>query len=214
MRTTFAARQFTNDVIPDETVFEILDSARFAPSGGNRQGWHVILVKDPEKRMKLGPLIEETMRRYRAQVRLGENPFNTITPTKVTDALAAKEQLPDGFVAQFTDAPVLLLILVDLKVVAAMDSGLKRIGVVPGASIYPFVWNILLAAREKGLGGTLTTSLTASEPQVKQIFDIPDHYAVAALLPIGKPIKQLTKLSRKPVAGFTSVDGFSGKSLE
>ena len=47
MRTTFAARDFTDDEMPDETLYRILDNARFAPSGGNRQGGRVIVVKDP-----------------------------------------------------------------------------------------------------------------------------------------------------------------------
>jgi len=42
MRTTFAARDFTSDPVPDAALFRILDAARFAPSGGNRQGWRVI----------------------------------------------------------------------------------------------------------------------------------------------------------------------------
>ena len=44
-------------------------------------------------------------------------------------------------------APVVLVVGVDLRVVASMDQDLSRVGVVSGASIYPFVWNILLAAR-------------------------------------------------------------------
>ena len=48
MRTTFAARDFTDDELPDETLYRILDNARFAPSGGNRQGGRVIVVKDAE----------------------------------------------------------------------------------------------------------------------------------------------------------------------
>ena len=57
----------------------------------------------------------------------------------------------------YIDAPVVLVVCVDLKVVASMDSGLDRIGVVSGASIYTFVWNILLAARNEGYGGRITT---------------------------------------------------------
>ena len=48
MRTTFSAREFTADPLPDEILFKILDRARFAPSGGNRQGWRVIVVRDPQ----------------------------------------------------------------------------------------------------------------------------------------------------------------------
>ena len=104
----------------------------------------------------------------------------------------------------------MLLVTVDLSVVAAMDKDLSRIGVVPGASIYPFAWNILLAARNEGLGGVLTTFLVAHEPQAKALFGIPDGHALAAMLPIGKPVRQLTRLKRKPVEEFATVDGFDG----
>ena len=211
MRTTFAAREHLPEPISDETIYRILENARFAPSGGNRQGWHVIIVRDPEKRKALGPLISPVMQRYRAMVAAGENPYNTIEATKVSGDDVSKMRVSDAFLDQFTAAPVLLLILVDLSVVASMDSELDRVGVISGASIYPFVWNILLAARNEGLGGTLTTFLAAQEPEVKKLFGIPDHYAVSALLPIGKPVKQLTRLRRKPVNEFTTIDDFNGE---
>ena len=64
--------------------------------------------------------------------------------------------------------------------VAAIDQNLDRIGVIPGASVYPFVWNILLAARNEGYGGVLTTMAVAEEPRVKELLGIPDDYAIAA----------------------------------
>ena len=213
MRTTYAARQHLPEKVDDEIIKRILDNARFAPSGGNRQGWRVIVVRDQQKREALGPMIEPVMKRYRAMTMAGENPFNTVVPSEINDEQIESITLPPGFAKQFTQAPVLLLILVDLRVVASMDSELDRVGVISGASIYPFVWNILLAARNEGLGGTLTTFLAASEPEVKELFDIPDHFAVCALLPIGRPVKQLTKLSRKPVGEFTTIDSFNGSVL-
>ena len=210
MRTTFAARQHRPEEVDDDTLYRILDNARFAPSGGNRQGWRVIIIRDEEKRKALEPLISPVMLRYRAMVAAGENPFNTIEASSVAAHAFENEELPAEFLEQFTQAPVLLLILVDLKVVASMDAELDRVGVISGASIYPFAWNILLAARNEGLGGTLTTFLSANEPKVKQLFAIPDEYAVCALLPIGKPVKQLTKLRRKEVSEFATIDSFDG----
>jgi len=103
-----------------------------------------------------------------------------------------------------------LVVAVDLNVCAAFDQDLDRIGVISGASIYPFVWNILLAARNEGYGGVLTTMAVAEEPRVKQLLGIPDDYAVAAILPIGKPVKQLTKLTRKPVNELATRERFDG----
>ncbi|MYC25385.1 MAG: nitroreductase family protein [Gammaproteobacteria bacterium] len=211
MRTTFAARQFTEDEVSDETLQRILDNARFAPSGGNRQGWRVVVVRDQDKRQKLIPLLEPVIRKYRAQVAAGESPFNTVVPTKVSDTDVSKTELPAGYSDPYLKSPILLLIFVDLSVVASMDSALQRVGVVSGASIYPFAWNILLAARNEGLGGTLTTFAAVQEPAMKELFDVPDKYALAAVLPIGRPVKQLTKLRRSPISHFTTIDSFDGE---
>ena len=213
MRTTFAAREFTTDPVQDEVLHRILDNARFAPSGGNRQGWHVIVVRDEAKRAALGPLIEPTYRRYLAEARAGANPWNTVEPAQIDQATVDATPIPPGLIERLTRAPVLLLVTVDLSVVAAMDQHLSRIAVVPGASIYPFVWNILLAARNEGLGGTLTTFAVAREPEVKALFGIPERHAVAAMLPIGKPVRQLTRLKRNPVREFATVDAFDGEAV-
>ena len=198
MRTTFAAREFTTDDVPEEVLARILDNARFAPSGGNRQGWKVIVIRDEAMRQALVPFITAVMSRYRAQVAAGENPYNTIHPSQVTQAQIDAANLAPSYVT----------------VVASMDSDLDRVGVVSGASIYPFAWNILLAARCEGYGGTLTTFLAPHEPEIKKLFNIPDQYAISALLPIGKPVKQLTRLSRNPVSSFTTVDSFNGSEFE
>ena len=210
MRTAFAARDFTADPVQDDVLEAILDNARFAPSGGNRQGWRVIVVRDLAKRAALGPLIEPTYRRYLAEVRAGANPWNTIAPATVSQADVDAVTIPPGFIDRLIHAPVLLLVTVDLAVVASMDQHLPRIGVISGASIYPFVWNILLAARNEGLGGTLTTFLAAEEAKAKALFGIPENHALAAMLPIGKPVKQLTRLRRNPVGAFATVDAFDG----
>jgi len=213
MRTTFAAREFTDAPVDDATLYRILDNARFAPSGGNRQGWRVIVIRDRAKRAALVDLIRPTMQRYFAQAAAGENPFNTIVPTKVDAAQVAAAKVPSGMIERMVDAPVLLLVAVDLRVLASFDSTLPRVGVISGASIYPFVWNILLAARNEGLGGTLTTFLAPAEAEVRKMFGLPEYFAVSALLPIGKPVRQLTKLKRKPVEEFTVVDHHGGAPL-
>lgn len=216
VRTTFAARDFTTDPIPDEALYRILDQARFAPSGGNRQGWHVIVVREPRTRRRLAEIIRPTWQIYRAQVRAGESPFNTIHPTRVDRS----EPLPEArlpLIDQLDDpsrVPVVLVVTVDLAVVASFDSKLDRVGVISGASIYPFVWNILLAARNAGYGGVLTTFLAGGEADAKDVLAIPDSHAVAAMVPLGRPVKQLTRLRREPVREFTTFDRFDGEQFE
>jgi nitroreductase len=53
----------------------------------------------------------------------------------------------------------------------------------------------------------------AAEPRVKELLGIPDDYAIAALLPIGKPVKQVKKLTRRPVSDFVSRERFDGPPL-
>jgi nitroreductase len=111
------------------------------------------------------------------------------------------------------DAPVVLVVAVDLSVVASFDKYLERVGVISGASIYPLVWNILMAARNEGLGGVLTTYLADKEAQAQQVLGLPSNYAIAAMLPIGVPVKQLTKLRRNPVEDFVTIDSFDGDAF-
>ena len=213
MRTTFAAREFTDAPVSDEVIAGILENARFAPSGGNRQGWKVLVVREEASRAKLGELIKPQMQRYVAQVKAGEAPLNTINPSLVSDAEIAETQVPQTMLDNLTGASIILLVFVDLSVVASFDSGLDRVGVISGASIYPFVWNILLAARSEGLGGTLTTFVAGAEPQLKDYFGVPDEMAFAAMIPLGQPVKQLTKLKRKPVADFVTKERWDGENL-
>ena len=98
--------------------------------------------------------------------------------------------------------------------VASVDQNLDRVGVVSGASIYPLIWNILLAARNEGYGGTLTTMAIAQENQIRRLLGIPENHAVAAIVPLGKPTRQLTKLRRRPIAEFVTVGRFDGPALE
>jgi nitroreductase len=214
VRTTFACREFTDEPVSDETLYRLLDHARFAPSGGNRQGWKAIVVKDPATRAKLGALCEPTMAVYLAQVKAGEAPWNTILPTNVDVEAAAAGGANFPLIHQLTDVPALVVIGVDLRVVASFDRYLDRVGVISGASVYPFVWNLLLAARNEGLGGALTTFLAGKEPEAQQVLGVPDHVALAAMVPLGRPRKQLTKLTRRPVEEFATIDRFDGPALE
>ena len=214
MRTTFAAREFTDDPLPDAALFNMLDRARFAPSGGNRQGWRVIVVRERATREALAALTAPAAKRYAAQVAAGDNPWNTIDPPSIDAATIERTPTPARLTEPVLKAAVVLVVCVDLKVVAATDQYLERVGVVPGASIYPFAWNILLAARHEGFGGTITTLAVAQEPKVKALLGIPDHVAVCAVMPLGRPVKQLTKLRRKDVPEFAMVERWQGRPFK
>ena len=214
MRTTFAARDFVDEPVSDALLYRILDHARFAPSGGNRQGWKVIVVRDQATRGALKPLIEPAMKRYFAQVANQEAPWNTINPSTLSEAQIAAQPISAGAIEKLVQAPVLLFVFVDLSVVASFDRDLDRVGVISGASIYPFVWNILLAARNEGLGGTPTTFAAAQEPALQSLLGVPKHLAFASMIPLGKPIKQLTKLRRQSVGHFAVLERADGPALK
>lgn len=214
MRTTFAAREFTDDPLPDAVLERIFDHARFAPSGGNRQGAHVTVVRDAAVRRRLAELGIPAARRYFAQLQSGENPWNSIHPSGVPREAIDETEIPDTFVAPIAKAPVVLVVSVDLSVVAALDQHLDRVGIAGGASVYPLIWNILLAARSEGYGGTITTMAIAAEEKVRGLLGIPDRHAVAAVVPLGKPVRQLSRLRRRPVAEFITRDRFDGPPFD
>jgi nitroreductase len=213
MRTTFSARDYTGEDLPDEVLYKILDNARFAPSGGNRQGNRVIVVRDPETRGQISKLAEAPAKIYAAQVQAGENPWNTVIPSQVTPQQIEDTPPPGILTEPYLNASVVLVFVVDLRVVASTDKELDRIGIISGASIYPFVWNVLLSARQAGFGGTITTVPVAQESKVKELFNVPTEYAVCALVPLGKPVTQLTKLRRNPVEQIATREHFDGKAF-
>lgn len=212
MRTTFSCREFTGDKVPDDVLYRIIDNARFAPSGGNRQGWQVINIVDDTKKQQLAKLSLGTATRYLLQMQAGESPLNSVHPSVVTDEQVAEAAPPEWLIAHITNAPTLLIIVVDLALIASMDKDLNRVGLVSGGSIYPFCWNILLAARNEGYAGTITTWGIAEEQEIKSLLNIPPTWAVAAIMPLGKPAKQLTKLKRKPVDEILFTDSWSGQN--
>ncbi|GIW19488.1 MAG: nitroreductase family protein [Tepidiforma sp.] len=213
MRTAFAAREFAADPVDDGTLYRILENARFAPSGGNRQGWRVIVIRSPETKAAIADAAIPAARRYAAQVAAGENPWNTVVPTKLSPEQIAATPVPPLLTEPYRSAPVLLAVCVDLSVVASIDQELPRVGMASGASIYPFAWNILLAARNEGLGGTLTTMPIAREPDLQALLGLPPHVAVATIITLGRPAKQLTRLKRKPVEAFATLERFDGPPL-
>jgi nitroreductase len=209
IRTTGSVREFRDEPVPDALVASVLDDARFAPSGGNRQPWRVALVKDVAIRRQLAALMQPVWDEYVAASRTGAAPFNPVDYRPPAERMHASNGLLDGI----EHIPVVLAVAVDLQRISALDGSLDRIAVVPGASIYPFCWNVLLAARERGLGGVLTTFLSRVERDAAPLLKLPEHHALAATIYLGYPVHQPTRLSRKPVEEFASVDAFEGLPL-
>lgn len=212
-------REFTDELIPDEVLHTILDHARFAPSGGNRQGWRVIVVRDAAIRRRLRELYQLSWREYVAHVAEGKVPFAPGPDRRwqgpAVDLEAARAaEAPNPFADQLDTVPVLMVVLVDLTQLAVLDNGLDRQSIVGGGSIYPFCHNIMLAARDQGYGGVMTTAICRQEDAVRELLGVPDPWAVASLVALGRPVKQVTRLRRAPVEEFTVADRFDGQAFD
>jgi nitroreductase len=107
----------------------------------------------------------------------------------------------------------LLALFADLSMLAAVDRDADRYTFAGGASLYPFAWSILLAAREEGLGGVITTIAIRAEPQVKALLGAPDPLALAAVIALGYPVRQPHRLRRQPVSSFATVDSIGGPTF-
>ena len=217
MRTTPATRAFTDAELPDDVLYEILDSARFAPTGGNRQAWRVVIVRDAAAKKEIARLYDLGMREYVGHIRAGLVPFAASDAhhrDKPAIDLEAARQVPlDTDTSYLAQAPVLLVILLDLTNAAAVDSGLDRLSISAGASVYPFAHNILLAARDRGFGGHFTSVLARQEAALRQLLHIPPGLALATMLPLGRPERELTRLRREPVETFATMETVDGPAL-
>jgi nitroreductase len=107
----------------------------------------------------------------------------------------------------------MLVLLADLRMLAAVDRDLGRYTMAGGASIYPFAWSILLAARAEGLAGVMTTMAIRDEARAKEILHVPDELVIAGVIVLGHPVHQPKQLRRAPVGQFTTVDRFDGPAF-
>ena len=222
LRSTGAVREYTDESVDDATIYRLLETARFAPNGGNRQAWRIVVVKDPAIRASIRDIYLPGWYDYLAQVAAGLTPWAVVTDRLVeAESIAASGEIaaaaaagPGGFAEHFDKVPVMLVLLADLSRLATVDRDSDHYTMVGGASIYPFAWSILLAARAEGLAGVMTTMVVRNEPAVKDLLGIPDTHLVAGVLALGHPVHQPTKLRRGAVEEFATVDRFDGPGLE
>ena len=161
--TQRAIRYFKPDPVPDELITRLLQAAIKGPSGGIKQGWGFIVIRDQEIRRKIGDL-------YRTGSNFDIRPDMTAQERRVYTAAQHLEDHMD-------EVPVLILACIEAAPGATVSGG----------SIFPAVQNILLAARGLGLGSALTTRQTRFEAEIKSMLGIPENVATVALLPVGFP---------------------------
>ena len=206
MRGAPTSRLFKADPVPREVLVRALENARFAPSGGNRQGWRAIVVEDPERRRALRDLYLAPWRAYMEQTGAaavladpeGQDPRSLRMVRRANEYAEGLDQVP-----------VHIVVGVRLGDVLATDASLPRQSIVGGASIYPFVQNLLLALRGEGLGAALTTLLVPAEEDVKRLLEIPEDVALAAHVGVGQRADPWPRqLARRPVEDFAFLDRF------
>jgi nitroreductase len=208
MRCAPTTRRFTDQPVDRETLARVLDNARFAPSGGNRQGWRVVVVTDPGKRRRMRELYAAPWNDYMVQTggraALDSGERSGLPAGRLRMLMAA-----DEFARTFDKVPVHLVICVELDALAIVDGSLDRPSIVGGASVYPFVQNVLLGLRAEGLGAAFTTLLTPAEEAVRELLALPDGVVLAGHISVGHRADPWPKqLSRRPLAEFAFGDRY------
>lgn len=162
-----ALRYIKPDPIPDELVRKVVDAGIRAPNGGNQQNWGFVVIKNPEVKRKIAERYGVTSR-----------PTHTAPPSRSS---ARNDRSANHLAEHLAEVPVLILACV--RHPEGSDSDISH-----GASIYPAVQNMLLAARGLGLASVLTTRPRRGfEKEMKEWVGIPENFDTAALLPLGYP---------------------------
>ena len=191
-RTQRAMRRLHSDPIADEDLWTILETAIMAPSGGNRQPWNFVVIRDAGAKAKIAAWYLEAWNKAYG---------GTTRDAMLADAAMAKTFKSADYLANhLAEVPVLVL--------ATIKKDMFAIGPTLGASIYPAVQNLMLAARALGLGTALTTLHKLHEADVKQLLGIPDDVVTMALIPVGRPKGQFGRPNRLPVEKVVYWDGW------
>ena len=190
--TQRAMRRLKPDPIPDAVLRQIVDATICAPSGGNRQGWSFLVIRDAARRVRLGELYRE------AWGELMKVPYYRGAAAAAPDSPEGKMLASARHLSEHLgEAPVLVLACI------ATDG---RATITTGASIYPAVQNLMLAARALGVGSCITTIHKYRDPQVKELLGIPADVETAALIPLGYPLGKFGRPPRRPVAEVVHAD--------
>lgn len=195
MHSQRAVRHLKPDPVPESMLLQLIESAVKAPSGGNSQPWKFLIIRDPELKKRIGSYYRESWERVYG-VKASSPPSLAPRVRRSATHLAENMHL----------APALILACIE------HNGGPTSMG--RGASIYPAVQNILLAARGLGLGSALTTLHKGFEEEVKALLDIPENVETAALLPVGYISQDdgYGPTRRRPVSEVTFWDGWGRSS--
>ena len=181
--TQRAIRRLKPDPIPESDLRDVLEAATRAPSGGNSQPWHFVVVREAGLRAQFAPLYREAWWAKRRDTGI-------LGPEDLPPEYKPAMRLADGI----GDVPVVVLLCATAKGSGAMGS------VIPAAQ------NLLLAARALGIGGTITTLHPQVEERVHALFRIPETAQIVYCLPLGYPRGRFGPARRKPLSEVCSYD--------
>lgn len=197
-----AMRRLKPDPVPEELIKKVIWAATRAPSGGNRQGWRFIVVTDSAKKKRLQEIYSQGWEGF---VKAGYGSGGKQLPPAEAESnekvMRSSQYLSD----HLHEVPVIIMVCS-----LAADRSVNQ-GIAEGASIYPAVQNLMLAARALGLGTALTTIHRLDEAGVREALGIPDTVDTAALIPLGWPKGKFGEGFRKPVEDVTYWDAWGAK---
>jgi nitroreductase len=187
--STRSIRHFRPELVPEAVIERVLDAAIRAPTGGNRQNWRFLVLRDAALRARVGALYGQGFHEVYTPERIARA-GNASTARALQSASHLADHMGD-------EPPVLILACLE----NTPDS--PPAGRASGSSIYPAVQNLMLAARALGLGTCLTTLHLRHEAEIKSLLSIPDHVDTYALIPLGYPARPFGPVTRAPVAEVT-----------
>lgn len=195
LSTTRSIRRIRNTPVDSNILNRICQAAIWAPSGGNRQPWRMIAVTDTAIKQELSRIYVSEWEKYVDfnLAKLGDQPSDVI------ERVRAQFSTGTSLAENLADVPVVMMFVHDPSALYVTDAGLNRHPVVGGASLYPAVQNLLLAARAEGLGGVLTTLICSRENELRELLKFPDGWGVHAMVPLGYPVGQHGPLQRAPL---------------
>jgi nitroreductase len=196
MRTTRAMRRLKPAPVPDELIRRILEAGSYAANGGANQRWRFLVIKDRSIKEQVQVWYKRAYDEVVGPRYANSDPPPGSSPGRYRRQHDAVEYLTN----HYHEAPV--------WIVACMEGGDGLPDRALGASIYPAVQNMLLAARVFGVGGTIATLHPVVEERVHALFGIPDGAQVVYCMPLGYPRGEFGSVQRLPLTEVCGVDGW------
>ena len=194
IHSTRAMRRLKPDPVPDELIHKILEAGIAAANGGNTQRWRFLVVKD----RKIKQQVQVFYKRAFDEVVGPRYASSAPPPGSSAEKYARQHHAVEYLTDHFHEAPV--------WIVACLDEGTATPTRSSGASIYPAVQNMLLAARALGLGATLTSRHLQYEAETEAALGLPPGVHSYAILPIGYPLGKFGPVGRGPLAEIVYED--------